>query len=184
MDQFGTAILFVIIYRSITNFLLGNTYPPISICKLKHNKVEGVAKFVSSFQINGTDDLAATSIIANIDGHIIIGTKSYSKSSPATVFLLKDNGDDITLENSWKFDESSDTINCIRFDENIAYFVNRNSPAEIMSINVTKENSYEQIYHVFSNNSSVALSRCHIWWSIENARLLALHSYWKYKTQG
>ena len=132
---------------------------PISICKLKHNKVEGVAKFVSSFQINGTDDLAATSIIANIDGHIIIGTKSYSKSSPATVFLLKDNGDDITLENSWKFDESSDTINCIRFDENIAYFVNRNSPAEIMSINVTKENSYEQIYHGFSNNST---SHCRI----------------------
>ncbi|CAL6439942.1 unnamed protein product [Bathycoccus prasinos] len=126
---------------------------PLSICKVRHNKDDGMASVVSFFQIDGTDDLAGTSIIANThDGQIIVGTKSYHKATPATVFLLRDDGV-ISLEKSWKFDGSS-TINCIRFDDDIAYLVNRKSPGEIMSINVTEGKLHEQISRDFSEHDA------------------------------
>ena len=126
---------------------------PLSICKVRHNKDDGMASVVSFFQIDGTDDLAGTSIIANThDGQIIVGTKSYHKATPATVFLLRDDGV-ISLEKSWKFDGSS-TINCIRFDDDIAYLVNRKSPGEIMSINVTEGKLHEQISRDFSEHNA------------------------------
>lgn len=128
---------------------------PLSICKVRHNKDDGMASVESFFQIDGTDDLAGTSIIANThDGQIkiIVGTKSYHKATPATVFLLRDDGV-ISLEKSWKFDGSS-TINCIRFDDDIAYLVNRKSPGEIMSINVTEGRLHERISRDFSEHSA------------------------------
>jgi hypothetical protein len=125
----------------------------ISICKVKHNKRTGFASVDYFLQINGTDDLAATSVCANERGQIVVGTKSYHDEKPASVFLLKDESEGISLERRWtKFDDESSTgtINCIRFDDDIAYLVNRKNPGEIMSINVTEESLREEIPFDFS----------------------------------
>jgi hypothetical protein len=129
----------------------------ISICKVKHNKRTGFASVDYFLQINRTDDLAATSVCANERGQIVVGTKSYHDVKPATIFLLKDESEGISLERRWtKFDDESSTgtINCIRFDDDIAYLVNRKNPGEIMSINVTEESSREEIPFDFSERNA------------------------------